>query len=165
MTFENLNKLLSLTDRGWTVGLAVAGLVASLSWAAHASEAAEAERLREVEERTLLYIEYYDTIELNAAQEAIKEEALTAIPAPCCSDNTAYTCCCECNMAKSWWGLTHHLIVNEGADAEAVRAAVAEWIEFINPDGFSGKSCYSGGCARAFRHDGCGGMSSENLVL
>ena len=55
-------------------------------------------------------------------QEAIKKTALTKIPAPCCSDNTAYTCCCPCNMAKTWWGLANHLIANEGYGAEQVQA-------------------------------------------
>ena len=81
-------------------------------------------------------------------------QALSRIPAPCCSDNSAYTCCCPCNMAKTWWGLSHHLIANEGYDADEVQAAVEEWIEFINPKGFSGNACYTGGCPRPFHRNG-----------
>ncbi len=148
--------------RGFAAMLAVA--LMTLSGAAGANPD-EATHSQEVENRTRLYIEYYDTIELTAEQEAVKEEALTAIPAPCCSNNTAYTCCCPCNMAKSWWGLTHYLIAEQGASAEQVQVAIEEWIEFINPDGFSGDSCYSGGCSRAFHDNGCGGMDADTLVL
>ena len=133
---EIQNRANSNSPHRW-IGLTVATLLLTVTgWAWASADAHQ----QEVEARTRLYIEYYDTIELTAEQEAVKEEALTAIPAPCCSDNTAYTCCCPCNMAKSWWGLSHHLIV-QGANAEEVRTAVEEWFAFINPDGFSGDSC------------------------
>lgn len=115
--------------------------------------------------QTEQFIAYHASIELDAEQEAIMREALTELPAPCCSDKTAYTCCCECNMAKSWWGLSKHLIVEEGYDAEQVRAAVEDWFAFINPDGFSGDACYTGGCFRPFRENGCGGMDESRIVL
>ncbi len=119
----------------------------------------------DVREQTLEFIGYNDSIRLTPEQEAIKKKALTAIPAPCCSDNTVYTCCCPCNMAKTWWGLANHLIANEGYDAEQVQAAVEEWIEFIGPEGFSGNSCYTGGCMRPFHRNGCGGMHQGNVVF
>lgn len=119
----------------------------------------------DVRSETLKFIDYNSSIQLTPEQEAIKKEALTAIPASCCSDKSAYTCCCPCNMAKTWWGLANHLIVEEGLGAQEVRAAVEEWMEYINPDGFSGDSCYTGGCGRAFNNNGCGGMNEKNVVF
>jgi hypothetical protein len=129
------------------------------------SAAASPIEFTDVEKQARQFMEYYKSIELTPEQEEIKKEALSRIPAPCCGDNTAYTCCCPCNMAKSWWGLSHHLIANEGANADEVQAAVEAWIEFIGPDGFSGNACYTGGCKRAFKHNGCGGMSEKDLKL
>ncbi len=91
--------------------------------------------------------------------------ALSQIPAPCCSNNTALTCCCPCNMAQTWWGLAKHLIADEGYGVEEVKAAVEEWFEFINPDGFSGDVCYTGGCDRPFADNGCGGMDPQRVVF
>jgi hypothetical protein len=61
----------------------------------------------DVKEQTKEFIAYSDSIQLTPEQELVKQEALSRIPAPCCSDNSAYTCCCPCNMAKSWWGLSN----------------------------------------------------------
>jgi hypothetical protein len=119
----------------------------------------------DVKEQTKEFIAYSDSIQLTPEQELVKQEALSRIPAPCCSDNSAYTCCCPCNMAKSWWGLSKHLIVYGGYGAEEVGAAVEEWIEFINPAGFSGNACYSGGCQRPFHRNGCGGMDEDQVVF
>ena len=119
----------------------------------------------DVERQTREFMEYEKTIELTPEQEEIKRQALTALPAPCCSDNSAYTCCCPCNSARAWWGLAAHLIVDRGYDAEQVRDKVAEWFEFINPDGWSGDACYTRGCMRAFKHNGCGGMSDQHVVF
>jgi hypothetical protein len=110
------------------------------------------------------FLDFYRTIELTPEQEAIRVEALSALPAPCCSNFSAATCCCQCNMARATWGLAKHLIVGRGADAAAVREAVAAWHRAINPDGFSGDACFTGGCARAFAKNGCGGMKETNLV-
>jgi hypothetical protein len=68
-------------------------------------------------------------------------------------------------MAQTWWGLSKHLIADQGYDADQVRAAVEGWLEFINPDGFSGDSCYTGGCSRPFYRNGCGGMDEERVVF
>jgi hypothetical protein len=119
----------------------------------------------DVRAQTAEFMAYYDSIELTAAQKRVFHEALTALPAPCCNDQTAATCCCTCNMARTWWGLSKHLIADRDYDAIETRAAVAEWFTFINPGGFSGSSCYSGGCQRPFRADGCGGMVPAKLVL
>ena len=107
---------------------------------------------------------FNDSIRLTAEQEAVRREALEALPAPCCARFTAATCCCECNMARATWGLTKHLIADQGYDAERVRKEVAAWHAEINPDGFSGEACFNGGCGRAFAADGCGGMDRHKLV-
>jgi len=118
-----------------------------------------------VREQTREFHAYNRAITLTAEQEAVMQEALTSLKAPCCSDRTALTCCCDCNMARSWWGLSKHLIANQGLGAEEVRTAVSEWFEFINPGGFSGNACYTGGCSRPFRQNGCGGMKEENVIF
>ena len=120
----------------------------------------------DVKAQTKQFHEYERTIQLTAAQDAIYREALNGLPAPCCSDNTALTCCCPCNGARAWWGLAKHLVANLGYDAEATRAKVDEWFQFINPSGWSGKTCYSaGGCGKPFDEGGCGGMSASTVVF
>lgn len=120
----------------------------------------------DAKQQTVEFMRYNDTIELTPAQEEVKKTALSAIPAPCCSDNTSYTCCCPCNMAKSIWGLSAYLIADKGLGADAVQAKVEAWIDFINPDGFSGDVCYTaGGCGRAFADNGCGGMHPSRLAF
>lgn len=119
----------------------------------------------EVKRQTLEFHAYNRSITLTSEQHEVMREALTAIKAPCCSDRSALTCCCDCNMAKSWWGLSKHLIANEGLGAEEVRTAVNEWLEFINPNGFSGNACYTGRCSQPFRHNGCGGMKEDNVIF
>ena len=49
--------------------------------------------------------------------------------------------------------------------SENVQAAVEGWIAFINPDGFSGDVCYTGGCGRPFHQNGCGGMNANQVVF
>ena len=111
------------------------------------------------------FIGYNSSIVLTDAQEEIKRQALEAMPAPCCDDNTAYTCCCPCNLSKTIWGLSHFLIARHGCSPAVVREIVQRWIAFLNPDGFSGDVCYTGGCERAFRRNGCGGMSEDHIVF
>ncbi len=108
---------------------------------------------------------WHAEIRLSPAQEAIKKAALEPIPAPCCSDNSAYTCCCSCNISRTIWGLSQYMIARQNASAEQVRAKVREWIAFVNPNGFSGTACYQGGCPRPFREGGCGGMNENDLVI
>ena len=109
------------------------------------------------------YIGYYNTIKLKPEQEGIKNAALTKIPAPCCSDNSIATCCCPCNLAKAVCGLSAHLIVEKGYDAKRLEKAVREWLAASNPNGSSGKTCYTGGCGRSFHQDGCGGMIESHV--
>jgi hypothetical protein len=96
---------------------------------------------------------------LTAEEEAVKKEALSKLEAPCCDDNRMDTCCCPCNLAKTAWGLSAYLIHVKHYDATQVRTKVAEWLEFVNPNGFTGDACYTaGGCDRAISSNGCGGM-------
>lgn len=136
----------------------VVALAAYGFWAATAEAGLE---FTDVRAQAKEFAGYYQSIQLTPEQEAVKKEALSALPAPCCSDNTAYTCCCPCNMAKTVWGLSNHLIANEGYDATQVKKAVEEWIAFINPDGFSGDVCYTGRCNHSWAKGGCGGMGAE----
>ena len=109
--------------------------------------------------QTQEFIGYNETIKLSRKQEQIRREALTAIDAPCCDNNSAYTCCCPCTMAKTAWGLSKFLIAEKDASAAEVRTSVQQWFDFINPNGFTGDVCYSpGGCSRPFHENGCGGM-------
>ena len=134
--------------------------VATLSIAAAPKPKAEDLKFNDVPAQTVEFIGYYKSIQLTSEQEAIKRAALTQLPAPCCSDNTAYTCCCPCNMAKSTWGLAAYLITQKGYDAERLKTKVAEWHKAINPAGFSGNVCATGGCGRSFAKNGCGGMGA-----
>jgi len=109
------------------------------------------------------FIGYYHSIVLSAEQEAIEAEALSAIPAPCCSNVSIATCCCPCNLAKSAWGLARLLIAQQGYSAQQVRATVEDWLRFSNPRGYSGNACYTHGCSRPFDHDGCGGMDEKRI--
>ncbi len=109
-------------------------------------------------------IAYDAEIELTAAQEEIKRAALTPIPAPCCSDRSAYTCCCQCNLGRAWWGLSKVLITEHGQTAAEVQANVERWIANVRPQGFAGDSCYTGRCSTAARHDGCSGMDPNRIV-
>jgi len=115
-------------------------------------------------EETERFIEYFRSIALTPEQERIKVEALTAIPAPCCAENPLATCCCPCNMAKAAWGLSAWLITEKGFGVEQIREATRAWLAAANPDGFSGDACYRGGCARAMRHNGCGGMNESEVL-
>ncbi len=110
------------------------------------------------------FIAINDKITLTAAQEAIRVEALSAIPAPCCKEFSAATCCCNCNMKRASDGLAKHLIVDLGADAAKVRTTIQAWQHAINPDGFEGDSCSTGKCGKPFKADGCGGMVHGQLV-
>lgn len=109
------------------------------------------------------FIAYYKAIELTSEQEQVRVDALSEMPAPCCSNFSAATCCCECNLSRSLWGLSKYLITEHGAGPADVRAAVEAWVAAINPDGYSGEVCMSGGCGRPFKKDGCGGMSDQQI--
>lgn len=111
------------------------------------------------------FIGYNSSIQLTAEQEAVKREVLAAMPAACCRDSNAYTCCCGCNLSKSVWGLSNYVLTTHHATADQLLEVVNTWKEFANPAGFSGSSCYSGGCSLPFHQNGCGGMSESNVVL
>jgi len=117
----------------------------------------------DVQAQTKQFIEWEAAISLTDGQEAVKKVALEAIPAACCSDNTAYTCCCPCNLSRSIWGLSHHLIAERSWTSKQVQSKVEEWIAYVGPDGFEGQACYTGGCNRAFHKDGCGGMNPNQV--
>lgn len=122
-------------------------------------------RFTDVATQAREFIGYNSSIRLTAEQEAIKREVLEAMPAACCRDSNAYTCCCTCNLSKSVWGLSNYVLTTHHASADQLREVVAAWKEFTNPAGYSGSSCYSGGCTLPFRKNGCGGMSESDLVL
>ena len=112
--------------------------------------------------RTL--IGYYHTIRLSPDQERLKVEALSALPAPCCSRYSLATCCCRCNMAKAAWGLAAWLIAEKGYGVDQVRQAETDWLKRVNPAGFSGNACFNGGCTRAMHDNGCGGMKEDAIA-
>lgn len=114
--------------------------------------------------QTKEFIGYYRSIKLTPEQERIKVEALSALPAPCCSKFTLATCCCPCNMSKAVWGMAAWLITEHGQGVEQVRQATVEWLAFINPNGSSGDACEKGRCNRPTAHDGCGGMNEAELL-
>ena len=127
-------------------------------------------------DNTQQFIDYYEAAALTAEQESTKEDALLPLKAPCCDDNSMATCCCPCNLAKSVWGLSSYLIVEENYGVEQVRESALEWLRFIhsdyyvgqelgnrgvNPDKYGlphGDACYTGRCELTFADDGCGGM-------
>ncbi|HSK75369.1 MAG TPA: CusA/CzcA family heavy metal efflux RND transporter [Thermoanaerobaculia bacterium] len=123
-----------------------------------------AQPARDMKTEAVRYIEYYNSIRLTPEQEKVKNDALTKIPAPCCSENSIATCCCPCNMAKAVWGYSAYLITEKGYNAPQLEKAVRDWLGAANPSGFTGDACHNGGCARSFEHNGCGGMI-EGVVL
>ncbi|MGB3562934.1 MAG: hypothetical protein WBH85_11380 [Thermoanaerobaculia bacterium] len=154
---------------GWVAIGATVAVVSAVAMGTRGQETREPDgsvyTFSDVRKQTIEFHAYNRAITLTTEQEAVMREALTGLKAPCCSDKTALTCCCDCNMAKSWWGLSKHLIANQGLGAEQVQMAVAEWIEFINPDGFSGTACYIRRCSRPFEENGCGGMTEKNVIF
>lgn len=126
---------------------------------------------------TQTFIDYYETAALTSDQQAIVDEALGSLKAPCCDDNSMATCCCPCNLAKSVWGLSGNLVVERGYGVEEVREAASQWLHFIHGDYFvreemaargidpgdwgnsHGDSCYVGNCELPFTEGGCGGMA------
>ena len=119
----------------------------------------------DLQRQTREFMGWYETIKLTPQQEAVKKTALEAMPAPCCSEYSAYTCCCECNISRTIWGLSNYMIAKQGASAAQVTAKVKEWISFVNPKGFQGQACSTGGCPRPFKHGGCGGMNPGSVAF
>jgi hypothetical protein len=108
---------------------------------------------------------HYDAIQLTPEQEAIRTAALEDLPAFCCSRFSAATCCCECNLSRTLWGLSKYLITKKDATAPQVRAAVVAWTETVNPGGYKGDACFTGGCIRPMREGGCGGMQANHVIF
>jgi len=136
---------------------------------------------------TQQFIDWYNAIDLTSAQRALREGALRPLVAPCCDEYPMSTCCCECNLSCSVWGLSAYLITEKGYTADQLQEAILQWLHFIRPDYYvasaleeEGKiprvfglstqsSCFTGRCdlpfysKTEFRHiGGCGGM--EDLV-
>lgn len=111
------------------------------------------------------FLGYYNTIKLTPEQEKLKTEALSGLPAPCCSDTTMATCCCQCNHSKTVWGMTNYLITKLNYDKDQLRKAASEWIQFTHKNGIAGDACYKGRCNAPFHQDGCGGMKEDQLVF
>jgi hypothetical protein len=118
-------------------------------------------KFTDVQAQTKEFISYYKSIQLTPEQEKIKKEALSAIPAPCCTDFPMATCCCPCNLAKAVWGLSNYLIVKKNYDAPKLKETVNAWIQFTHPNGFKGDSCHQNRCATPMSEDGCSGMGEE----
>lgn len=140
--------------RMWLV--VMAALLSGSAWAAP-----KRIEFTDVERQTREFVGYYKTIRLTPKQEKVKAAVLSKIPAPCCAQFSALTCCCPCNFSKALWGMTHFLLAKEGYDEARLKDAVDRWIAITKPDGWSGRGCFNGGCARPFAKDGCGGMSEH----
>lgn len=175
--------------------LAIVGIVATVAFAQETTdvlEALEAELIPEYGAQTQYgirldlrntaqFIDWYYEIELSVDEASIKDQALGALVAPCCDDNSAATCCCECNLTRSVWGLSAHLIRETGYGIEAVRDAAFEWLRFSRPDYYLAAaleeegldpqsfglttygSCYRGICNYPVTEGGCAGMT--DLVM
>ncbi|MBC7099442.1 hypothetical protein H5T52_10075 [Candidatus Bipolaricaulota bacterium] len=133
------------------------------------------------------FADWYYTIRLTPEEEELWQEALVAIPAPCCDDNPVLRCCCQthgriCNLTRSAQGLAKWLIVYRGFGVEEIRSAVLEWLRFLVPNYYLAKAleeqgldprdfglepheayeaCYQGRCEVALDQGGCGGMGLE----
>jgi hypothetical protein len=111
------------------------------------------------------FIGYYHSIKLTPEQEAIKKAGL-AMPAACCRDSSASTCCCPCNLSKTLWGLSNLAISKYGANANDVRQIAQAWLGYVNPtNGFTGDACYKGGCSSSAHSGGCAGMEESKLDI
>jgi hypothetical protein len=110
------------------------------------------------------FIRENERITLTPEQQKVMSKALSSTPAPCCAQYSVATCCCPCNLARSVWGLSKVLIRKHRASESQVRTAVIEWLAFINPGKSAGNACFTGGCARPFHKDGCGGMDAKTLL-
>ena len=138
-------------------------------------------------DNTQQFIDWYNSIELSPEELAIRDAALSPLAAPCCDEYPMSTCCCECNLSRSVWGLSAYLITEKGYGVSQIQEAVLQWLRFIRPDyyvasgleqegidpgqwGFTTEStCFAGHCERPFYTEtadghlgGCGGM--EELV-
>lgn len=136
---------------------------------------------------TQMFIDWYNTIELTQAEHMMRDEALAVFVAPCCDEYPMSTCCCECNLSRSIWGLCAYLISEHGYSIDQLRVAALQWSQFIRPDYYVAQalekagrnavlygvstesSCFTDRCELPFHREvgtryigGCGGM--EDLV-
>jgi len=127
---------------------------------------------------TQQFIDWYYATPLLPEEKEIMQQALETIPAPCCDDNSAATCCCECNLARSVWGLSAYLIHEKGYGIEEVREAARQWLQFARGDYYIAAalkargyfpqdydlttygSCYRGMCEFPLSQGGCAGMEA-----
>ena len=77
-------------------------------------------KFHDAESQSRVFMKWYTDIPLTPSQESVKKAALDPIPAPCCSDNSAYTCCCPCNISRTIWGLSQYMIAKQDATAEFI---------------------------------------------
>jgi len=126
-------------------------------------------------------VEWWYTIVPSVEADVRYVDALTALVAPCCDDNTAFRCCCEkdgqaCNIIRSGKGLAAHLIQDLDFETGQIQSSVLEWFQFARPDyylaaeldaqGLKPKdydlttygSCYRQMCDVPISQGGCGGM-------
>jgi len=157
---------------GALFGVLVLSLIAYRSGAFHRRAAVPqstqpvdngAVKFTDVHRQAAEFISYDDSIVLNPDQKKVMDEALSSIPAPCCAQYSIATCCCPCNLAKSTWGLSKSLIANQHANATQVKAAASAWLQFTNPEGYTGDACFTKGCNRPFERNGCGGMDEGHI--
>lgn len=119
----------------------------------------------DVEAQTREFVGYFFNIRLNPEQQALRDRALGELKAVCCDDFAMSSCCCVCNLSRSIWGLSNHLIVDQGYGEKRLQDAVKGWIAFVNPSEFSGQACHVDRCQLPFAKDGCGGMDPKSLVF
>jgi hypothetical protein len=136
---------------------------------------------------TQMFIDWYNTIGLTQAERMLRDDALAPFVAPCCDEYPMSTCCCECNLSRSIWGLCAYLISEYGYSIDQLRVAALQWSRFIRPDYYVAQaleeagrnpaiygvstesSCFTDRCELPFYREvgpryigGCGGM--EDLV-
>lgn len=119
-------------------------------------------KFQDVPAQAIQFIRWEKSIPLTAEQKELRTQVLSKIAAPCCKEAPLSTCCCPCNLVKSVWGLSNYLIVEKRASAETLDRTVREWIQAVNPKGFSGNGCSTGACDRPFSEGGCGGMDDAH---
>ncbi len=166
------------THRFWLIGVMVGGLAFSVMVYARASVSGKAAAPKrpqssgsaaafsftDARQQAAAFISYDHSITLTSEQQKVMDTALSSIPAPCCDRYSIATCCCPCNLARSTWGLAKLLITRDQASAAQVKSAALDWLQFINPDGYTGDACFTKGCERPFERNGCGGMRENHIT-
>ena len=155
-------------NRSWILSFALVLAAVAAAAVAFAAEDSTADWLEgdfagtraEVEE----LMAYYEAIQLTEEQESLRVEALQPLPAACCNQFSAATCCCECNLSRALWGLSKFLIVEKEASAEQVRESAKAFYASVNDDAFPGNTCMTGKCGLPFKEGGCGGMNKNHLI-